>query len=200
MTILPLTYLPSVEYCARLLRGDCTIDLGEHFVKRSERNRTRILVPAGPMELTVHVCHADRPRTPLREVRIDYSKRWQHQHWQALVSSYKASPYFDHYAPRFESFYRRPYRFLVDYNRELLAMLADALGIPLPAFSEQYLESAPGDLDLRPKHGQGPGDFVPEPYFQVFSDRLPFVPNLSAVDLLFAEGPSAGSILTRSLR
>ncbi len=28
----------SVEYFARLLREDCVIDLGEHYVKRSVRN------------------------------------------------------------------------------------------------------------------------------------------------------------------
>ena len=46
MTILPLAYLPSVEYFAHLLRGGCVVDLGEHFVKRSERNRARILAHA----------------------------------------------------------------------------------------------------------------------------------------------------------
>ena len=95
MTILPLAYLPSVEYFAHLLCGGCVVDLGEHFVKRSERNRARILATDGVMELTVHVCHANRPRQPVRDVRIDYSKRWQHQHWGALVASYKGSPYFD---------------------------------------------------------------------------------------------------------
>ena len=34
-TILPLAYLPSVEYFTHLLRGGCVVDLGEHFVKRS---------------------------------------------------------------------------------------------------------------------------------------------------------------------
>ena len=116
MTILPLSYLPSVAWCARLLRGDCTVDLGEHFVKRSERTRARILASDGPMELSVPVCGAGRPRTPLRDVRIDYSKRWQHRHWQALVSAYRSSPYFEHYAARFEPFYRREYRFLADYD------------------------------------------------------------------------------------
>ena len=52
MTILPLAYLPSVEYFAHLLRGGCVVDLGEHFVKRSERNRARILATDGVMELT----------------------------------------------------------------------------------------------------------------------------------------------------
>jgi len=40
MTILPAAYLPSIEYCARWAQGPCVVDGGEHFVKRSERNRT----------------------------------------------------------------------------------------------------------------------------------------------------------------
>ena len=43
MTILPAAYLPSIEYCARWAQGPCVVDGGEHFVKRSERNRTHIL-------------------------------------------------------------------------------------------------------------------------------------------------------------
>ncbi|MEG0498862.1 MAG: WbqC family protein, partial [Alistipes sp.] len=165
MTILPLAYLPSVEYCARLLRGDCVVDLGEHFVKRSERNRARILVPNGVMEMTAQVCHANRPCTPMREVLLDYSKRWQHQHWTALVSSYKASPYFDHYAARFEPFYRTPSRYLVDYNQALLEVLLDALNIPMPRLSEGYIDATAADLDLRSKHKKGSDDFSREPYF-----------------------------------
>ena len=156
MTILPLAYLPSVEYIAHLLREECVIDLGEHFIKRSERNRTRILATGGPMELTVHVRNADRPRQPMREVRLDYSKRWPHQHWLSLVSAYRSSP-----------------------------------------FSEHYVEAQPGDVDLRPKHREGPA-FEAEPYIQVFSDRMPFVANLSFIDLLFAEGPQAAAVAARS--
>ena len=55
MTILPAAYLGSVEYFAHLLCDDCVIDLGEHFVKRSERNRAQILASGGVMDLTVHV-------------------------------------------------------------------------------------------------------------------------------------------------
>ena len=76
MTILPAAYLGSVEYFAHLLCDDCVIDLGEHFVKRSERNRAQILASGGVMDLTVHVQRANRPRTPMRDVRLDYSKRW----------------------------------------------------------------------------------------------------------------------------
>ena len=93
-TILPLAYLPSVEYFTHLLRGGCVVDLGEHFVKRSERNRARILASDGVMELTVHVRNANRPRQPVRDVRLDYSKRWQHQRDILLADKghYKESP------------------------------------------------------------------------------------------------------------
>ena len=199
MTILPLAYLPSVSYFTCLLHDECVVDLGEHFVKRSERNRTRILATDGVMELTAHVCHANRPRQPMRTVRLDYSKRWQHQHWGALVASYKSSPYFDHYADRFEPFYRREYDFLADYDLGLLELLCTLARIPFPRLSEHYVEAHPGDLDLRPRHAEGLA-FVAEPYFQVFSDRMPFAANLSFVDLLFAEGPSSGSVLGRCRR
>lgn len=203
MTILPAAYLPSVEYFAHLVRGGCVVDLGEHFVKRSERNRTRILAPDGVMELTVHVQHANRPRTPMHQVRLDYSKRWQHQHWGALVASYRSSPYFDFYADALEPFYRREYELLADYDLALLETLCALARVPMPAVSRSYIEAGPGDRDLRPKN-PGPANakdpaFVAEPYVQVFSDRMPFAPNLSFADLLFAEGPAAVSVLKRCL-
>lgn len=129
MTILPAAYLGSVEYFAHLLCDDCVIDLGEHFVKRSERNRAQILASGGVMDLTVHVQRANRPRTPMRDVRLDYSKRWQHQHWISLVSAYRGSPYFDHYRSSFEPFYRREYDFLVDYDLELTEVLLQKLNV-----------------------------------------------------------------------
>ena len=191
MTILPLCYLPSVEYVARLLREQCVIDVGENYVKRSERNRAYILSANKVMPLTVNVVGGNRPRLPMRDVEIDYSKRWQHQHWVSIVSAYKSSPYFDHYAPYLEPFYRREWRYLVDYNRELLELLLRLLGSPMELpLSEQYVESREGDLDLRPKHREG-STFVAEPYFQNFSERMPFQPNLSVLDLLLCEGPSA---------
>lgn len=200
MTILPAAYLGSVEYFAHLLCEECVIDLGEHFIKRSERNRAQILTAGGVMDLTVHVQRANRPRTPMREMRLDYSKRWQHQHWISLVSAYQGSPYFDHYRDWFEPFYRKPYQFLVDYDLALTGMLLDRLKVETrPRISESYVEASPEDLDLRPKQQKSPA-FHAEPYFQVFSDRMPFAPNLSVADLLFAEGPAAAELLRRSLR
>ncbi|MDE5623621.1 MAG: WbqC family protein [Alistipes sp.] len=198
MFLLPLAYLPSVRYFACLLQGGCVVDLGEHFIKRSERNRTRILTADGPMELTAHVACANRPRQPMRDVRLDYSKRWQHQHWGALVASYKGSPFFDFYADSLAPFYEQRFEFLADFNLRLLECLCGLAQVPMPAVSLTYVEAQPGDFDLRPKNAEGPA-FAAEPYVQVFADRQPFVANLSFADLLFAEGPNGCSVLRRCL-
>ena len=191
MVILPSAYMPSVEYVARLLREECVIDLGENYIKRSERNRASILSANGVMQLTVNVENANRPRQKMRDVKIDYSKRWQHQHWVSILSAYKSSPYFDYFAHEIEPFYKREWRYLVDYNMEYLDVLLRLLGAKdKPTVSEQYVEAAEGDLDLRPKQKKD-STFVAEPYFQVFSDRMPFQPNLSVLDLLMCEGKSS---------
>ena len=191
MTILPIAYMPSVEYVARLLREECVIDLGEHYIKRSQRNRAQILSANGVMSLTVNVENANRPRQKIKDVRIDYSKRWQHQHWVSILSAYKSSPYFDHYAHLLEPYYKREWQYLADYNMEYLSTLLRLLGVDDKVnISEKYVVAREGDLDLRPKHNEG-STFVAEPYFQVFSDRMPFEANLSILDLLMCEGPQA---------
>ncbi len=205
MTILPSTYLGSVEWYAHILRDECIIDLHENYIKRSERNRGRIVTAGGVMDLTVNIRHANRPRTPMRDVRIDYSKRWQHQHWIAMVSAYKSSPFFDFYAERFEPFYSKHYEFLVDYNAEIIDTTLLLLGVnALPRTSETYVEAAEGDCDLRAKSSvrseqKNSPTFYAEPYIQVFSQSLPFAANLSVIDLLFAEGPNSASVLRRCL-
>lgn len=195
MNILPAAYLPSISYFAAIQRGDCVIDLGEHFIKRSERNRARIMTSDGVMELTAQVVRANRPRQPMHTMQLDYSKRWQHQHWGALVAAYKASPFFDHYAPLFEPFYHEEWASLTEFNLALIEQLCRAAALPMPRVSRDYITASPDDLDLRPKTKSSV--FYTEPYIQVFADRQPFAPNLSFVDLLFAEGPNAAAVVRR---
>ena len=196
MVILPSAYMGSVSYFAHLLREDCVIDTGEHFIKRSQRNRAVILSANGPLPLTVNVEHANTPRRPMRDVRIDYSKRWQHQHWVSIVSAYRSAPYFDYYAQRIEPFYRQQWRYLLDYNMEYTEALLQMLGVSRPLrVSDVYVEAAAGDIDLRPRHNEGPAEAA-EPYIQVFADRMPFVADLSVLDLILCEGPAAIDVVS----
>ena len=198
MIVLPSTYLGSVEYFAYLAQrgGECVVDIHEHYIKRSERNRTQIMTANGVMPLSVHIVNANRPRTPMHKVHIDYSKRWQHQHWIAIVSAYRSSPYIEPYAPQLEPIYTSHYDSLVEFNTALTKQLMRLLGIDGELhLSEAYIEAAEGDVDLRIKKRES--HFDSPRYFQLFSDRFPFEPNLSIVDLLFAEGPAAIDFLRR---
>ncbi len=192
MIILPSTYLPSIEHFAHILRDDYIIDIGEHYIKRSARNRAEIMTANGVMQLTVNICRANRPRTPMRDIEIDYSKRWQHQHWMAIVSGYKSSPFFDYYADMLEPIFMQRYEKLVDFNCALTSMILKLMGAPAELkLSETYVDAREGDVDLRPKKSQEESSIEGKEYIQVFSDRHPFAANLSILDLLFCEGPAA---------
>jgi hypothetical protein len=195
-TILPLTYWGSVEHFANLLQGgeEAVIDLGENYVKRSERNRTEIVTPTGGMVLSVPLVKANRPRTPMRDMRIDNSKRWQHQHWVAILSAYRSSPYFDYIADRIAPIYEQEWNYLVDLNREILQAEFDILGIePKHSFSDLYIEPNEEVIDLRNKKRES--QFCSPQYFQLFMDRTPFVENASMLDLLMCEGREAIALL-----
>jgi hypothetical protein len=198
MIILPTAYFGSTEYWTALVKGgeDVVLDLGENYVKRSERNRTRIMTSGGVMQLSVQLCHANKPRQPITSMQVDYSKRWQHQHIVAIESAYRSSPYYDHYSHLIEGLFSQPWERLVDLNLATLKAVCKALKIAMPTLSEEYVRAEEGDIDMRDK--KRGSTFVAEPYIQVFCDRLPFAPNLSILDLLMCEGPEAINVLRRS--
>lgn len=155
--------------------------------------------------LIVPVLQPSGIKKPTRDIRIDSSKKWQHQHWQAIVSAYRSSPYFVHYEERFAPFYRRRYDFLVDLNAELQQTVLDLLRMkPRIAYSESYVQNPDPAEDFRdalspkPRLQRPDPAFRAAPYYQVFTERYPFAANLSIIDLLFCEGPDSTGILRNS--
>ena len=118
--ILPTTYMGSVEWYRQFLANPSAvqIEVMESFPKQTNRNRCTITTPDGPLTLSVPVKRADSKQLT-RDVEISYQQRWQHQHWIALVSAYKRTPYFDYYADFFRPFYEQETRFLVDFNEKI---------------------------------------------------------------------------------
>ena len=194
MKILPLAYLGSQEWWREALSPDAVIDVGEHYIKQTCRNRTEIATASGRMALTANVIKgASIHKKAVKDMRLDYSKRWQHQHSVALRSAYKSSPYYDYYADRLEPFFERRYEFLYDFNRELVDVVRGIAGIREELrYSEEYIVASPADEDLRGYSFLGTPTLpnrAPLPtYWQVFSERIPFEPNLSIIDYIFNEG------------
>ena len=118
--VLPTSYMGSAEWYRLFLANpsDVQIEVMESFPKQTYRNRCTITTPDGPLTLSIPVKRADSKQLT-RDVEISYQQRWQHQHWIALTSAYKRTPYFDYYADFFRHFYEKETKFLVDFNEKI---------------------------------------------------------------------------------
>ena len=160
MIILPTTYLGSVDWYKQYLTTptQVQIEVMESFPKQTYRNRCTITTPDGPLTLSVPVKCADSKQLT-RDVEISYQQRWQHQHWIALVSAYKRTPYFDYYADFFRPFYEQETRFLVDFNEKIHEVIVRLMANREPGAKnqEQRLITTTdwSGLDLEPCFGNG---------------------------------------------
>ncbi|MGL5892745.1 MAG: WbqC family protein [Bacteroidia bacterium] len=203
--ILPLTVLGPVQWYSKfLLHNEIGIDLSEHYVKQTWRNRMRIDGANGSQDLSIPV-QLPLHKTPVNEVRIDRHTRWQQQHWRAIASAYGKSPYFEFYADYFEPFYAKPHP---DLLTEFSLPLLD-LSLKLLKWEKKYIllntfEKTENKADYRTlispkKLIENDAAFAAAQYAQVFGDRFAFRPNFSVIDLLCCCGPASAEIITNSI-
>lgn len=195
-------YCPPVEYfMAAAATGKILIETHESYIKQTYRNRCRIYACDGVLSLTVPVSVQGNSRG-IRSVRVDYTKPWLQQHERALISAYRTSVFFEYYQDDILGILDSKPQYLFDLNYALTVKMMELLGIRcgISLTSEYVHEYGPDFLDLR--GSIHPKKAVPEifrdrfkPYYQVFSERFGFISGLSALDLLFNEGPDAVSYL-----
>ena len=193
-------YLAPIPLYTQLYKCDkLIINSEEPFVKQTFRNRAVIATENGTQNLTIPVIH-DGGRIAMRDVRISEHGNWRHQQWNALVSAYRKSPFFDYYADDFAHFYEERDGFLMDFNLRLHNIICELLGLERGV--EIIKENKNGSTDIidlqriaEPKALTSIENYTAQPYYQVFSQRNGFIPNLSIVDMLFNMGPEGLLIL-----
>lgn len=201
--VLSTAYFPPIEYFFAIASGDrVLVEQCEFYQKQSYRNRCRILSGSGPVSLSVPVVRETTLSRPVRDMKVDYGEPWLQVHRRAFDAAYNSSPFYAYYKDDiFAVLNSRPV-FLFDLNTKLLLLLLTLVGLKADiCFTQEYVKDY-GDGDFRdtihPKH-RGVTllqQYKKEKtYYQVFSDRFGFVPNLSALDLLCNEGPNAISFL-----
>ena len=218
-----LHYHPPAALFAELLRADgLLLEAQEHYRKQTYRNRCLIRTAQGVQPLTVPVIDGNRAeKVTAAALEIDYRQNWIHRHWRTLQTAYGNSPYFEYYADYFHDIYVGKPALLFDLNLEFLRLLLKCFRLPLHiARTTEYhahypathpFSSYPPTLPpsypiqdrrdwLTPKTvSQSPKPDTPAvqslvlPYPQVFGPG--FEPGLSVLDLLFSQGPAAGSFL-----
>lgn len=193
---------PVQQYCKMLQYPEIRVETTENYVKQSFRNRCIIAAANGPLALSLPIVKPDTLKCQTKDIRISDHGNWRHLHWNALVSAYNMSPFFEYYADDFAPFYEKKYDFLLDFNEELRRLVCQFLDLePKITYTESYEAEVANDFreTIRPKHeGEDPA-FAPKPYYQVFQEKHGFLPNLSIADLLFNMGPEGLVILRNSI-
>lgn len=198
--LLELQYLPPLAYFVLLQSGaPVLLDAHEHYIKQSYRNRCYVKGPHQLEKLTVPVLGGNK-KIKTSDIKIDYQQKWVQQHWRTLQAAYGKAPFFEHYAPFFETIYARQPERLWELNLQLLTLCLKLLQIDTTIdFTPTYLNHTDSAvLDFRSRINPKKSAIVeniyhPVRYNQIFGKD--FVYNLSIVDLLFCEGPAAKLIL-----
>lgn len=205
--ILPLYYLPNLQYMSKfLIDGNILLEKHEHYNKGSFRNRTQIGTSLGPLALNIPLFKGKHEQMPISEVRIDNSQMWQRTHWRSIKTAYAKAPYWEYYSDSLAPFFQKEYEFLFDWNLALLQWLNQKLQLGANIdFTTAFVDKNHADSivykdSLLSAKGYEKAEerdfsFLKKPYMQLFSDRLEFLPNLSCLDLLFCKGPLSKSYL-----
>ena len=218
-------HMPWLGFFEKLLRADLFVLLDDvQFSKGDFQNRNRVKGQGGAQWLTVPVAH--RLGQKINEVETA-GDAWRAKHWKTLRSCYARAAHFETYAGEFEEFYARPRAKLSEVNVEAIRMLARAFGVgkefvfssTLGAGGQKselvlnickavgathYYSGRAGSTYLDAEAFRRAGidvvvqEFKHPTYEQLFMKEQGFVPNLSAVDLLFNRGAEGLELLERA--
>lgn len=191
MDVFGTAFLPNIFYLQQIIASKQPgIDLGEHFIKQTQRNRAIILSSNGSLPIIIPLRKSNSKR--VGDMEISYAEDWQIKALRAIQSSYKNAPYYEHYQLEFEDILMRKYSLLWEYNKLLLEWLFQQLDIELHIqYFTHYIEDGYKN-DYRPVDFYvTKNSYTISPYKQVFSHKMNFREGLSGIDLLFNKGPEA---------
>ncbi|SFO60814.1 WbqC-like protein family protein [Algoriphagus ornithinivorans] len=201
--IADLFYLPNLEFFSAISQCETLyISPFDTYQRKSYFNRTQILLSNKVETLSIPIV-GRRPRLPLGEIQIDYNQKWLAAHLRGIQSAYGKAPFFEFFFPYIESIYEQEIPSLWDLNYKFLTICLKLLQLSVKVQVLEKAEEVPDAWDIRgqikpSEHFSNRNYYQAEPYTQLFG--LDFEPNLSVLDLLLCEGPTAKNFLLKSAK
>jgi hypothetical protein len=222
LVVLQPGYLPWLGFFDQMRRADVFVIYDDvQFDKHGWRNRNRIKSPQGAHWLTVPVLHHGRGQPLIVDTLIDNKSDWARKHVGTLRQYYARAPYAKRYLPELEDVIRRKWTRLLELDLAVTGLMsgwlklspdtyrASELGIG-GAQSERLVRLCQRFGATRYFSGRAADAYLDVPLFErhglevVWQDyrhpvypqlHEPFVPYLSAIDLLLNSGDQAAAIL-----
>lgn len=219
-------YLPWLGFFELMYKCDVFVLFDDvQYTKKDWRNRNRIRTKQGWIWLTVPVCTKNKRLQLINETKIKPCVNWRQKHLRALEINYRKAKYFNSYVSYFERLYAIDWEYLADLNAEIISWIAKTLNIKTSIIRSSVLntkgkkedkiinickklgavelydsKAAQNILDLE-KFNQEKiriefQDYQHPVYKQIYE---PFLPYMSAIDLLFQYGPESLNILLHKL-
>ncbi len=213
-------YLPWLGYFHKMMNCDLFVYAEDvQLSNKSVTHRNKIKCANGPLLLSVPLA---TKRVLIKDVLIFNEINWAQKHYQSLQHCYSRSRYWKMYRDDFREIYSKKWERLVDLNLALINLIRDILGIKTKTVLSSTLPDLQGRkteriIDICRKLGgdvylSGEGarvyndetafknsnielryqNFKHPVYHQLWGE---FIPNLSAVDLIFNCGPESRKIL-----
>lgn len=193
--LLPAFYMPPISWFAAYLQADdVLIEQWEHFPKQTYRNRADILGANGKLSLIIPIQHNGKKH--LKDIEISYTEDWQKNHWRSIKSAYQSSPYFEFYEDQLERIFHKEENSLLALNISSIEIFMKILKQEKAYdLNKEYFKN-PDQQDFRDKFSsKQPSKWQMDEYYQVFSDKLGFIKDLSILDLVCNKGPESYTYL-----
>ncbi len=196
----PAYFAPIAQYAAILQTENISFEAHDHFLKQTYRTRCFIFGANGKLLLNVPINKTKEKKVTSNNVELSYAEDWQKLHYKSLQSAYKNSPFFEYYEDDLSFIFNTKFKYLGELHQACHLFVMNALqeDIKTNQTKEYILKTNTDCLDLRDWIiSKKEIDLNFPSYVQMFDDKHGFLPNLSILDLIFMEGPSASIYLEK---
>jgi len=214
-------YIPWLGLFHKIFLADkfCVFDIAQYQIK-DYNNRNLIKTHTGPIWLSVPVESKNHFQKKICDIKI-VNNGWNKKHFKSIEQSYRNAMFYKENIGGIEKILMTKYEYLTDLNTDILRFMLTAfdINVPIVKASDYEFTGAKSDLvldmcvklnadkyifgsqgrnyaDVASFNNKNIGiyfqDYIHPEYKQLHGQ---FAPYMSALDLLFNEGPNSKEIL-----